>query len=150
MVRGCWSVLLQRLSRLHGKAFARLHPPCALITRYPADVRRFGRAGRHGERQRPVSITTARTLWRTGTFMLEHGCIPVCRLTRNPCTCILTSNLAEFNTPGRRRQRYDACRDRAGGRHCGWRCYFHEQQGLRAWPAPGSREAGLRPDDFVR
>ncbi|MGB1603096.1 MAG: hypothetical protein ACPIOQ_60760 [Promethearchaeia archaeon] len=24
-------------SRLHGKAFARLHPPRALITRYPAD-----------------------------------------------------------------------------------------------------------------
>ena len=98
MVRGCWSVLLQRLSRLHGKAFARLHPPCALITRYPADVRRFGRAGRHGERQRPVSITTARTLWRTGTFMLDHGCIPVCRLTQNPCTCILTSNSATQNS----------------------------------------------------
>ena len=37
MVRGCGSVLLQWLSRLHGKAFALLHPPRALITRYPAD-----------------------------------------------------------------------------------------------------------------
>ena len=98
MVRGCGSVLLQWLSRLLARLLHAYILPVLSLHATPLIVRCFGRAGRNSERQRPVSITTARTLWRTGTFMLDHGCIPVCRLTQNPCTCILTSNSATQNS----------------------------------------------------